>query len=331
MSDFNLSSRPQLQDLWNHSLIEPWQELASRPKKEVRGRMVRLGALLAGGQSVDLSSIEHNLRVLSEAVETLHLGSLIIDDIEDNSKERRGGPTLHAKYGLPIALNLGNFLYFEAMTKVTATTLSDRQKLRIYEEIHTAMVDGHRGQALDLSMPIDHLDRNDVEDVCLQSLDLKSGVLMALAMKMGALAVDPDVNLQALHRFGVSFGRALQILDDCGNLQTRSQSQKHLEDLVLRRPSWIWATLAKEYSLSDWKEFSRALDHLPNVTALETFLQRTHLKERAYDAGISYLQEILTEYQNQFQLEQNSEAYVLAKELGERLSYAYQTQNSSRR
>src|SRR5512142_2931568 len=45
-------------------------------------------------------------------VEGLHLGSLIIDDIEDESSTRRGGPTLHRQIGVPNALNAGNWLYF---------------------------------------------------------------------------------------------------------------------------------------------------------------------------------------------------------------------------
>ena len=44
--------------------------------------------------------------------EIIHAGSMIVDDIEDDSSERRGAPAVHRLHGLPLALNAGNWMYF---------------------------------------------------------------------------------------------------------------------------------------------------------------------------------------------------------------------------
>ena len=44
--------------------------------------------------------------------EFVHNGSLMIDDVEDQSLKRRGEPCTYLKYGVDVAVNTGNFLYF---------------------------------------------------------------------------------------------------------------------------------------------------------------------------------------------------------------------------
>ncbi len=56
-----------------------------------------------------LSPYEQLLCVLTECI---HNGALIIDDIEDDSLLRRGDTTIHLRYGVDVAINAGNTLYF---------------------------------------------------------------------------------------------------------------------------------------------------------------------------------------------------------------------------
>ena len=45
-------------------------------------------------------------------MELTHAGSLIIDDIEDGARTRRGGPAAHLEFGVDLAVNAGNLVYF---------------------------------------------------------------------------------------------------------------------------------------------------------------------------------------------------------------------------
>lgn len=47
--------------------------------------------------------------------EILHNGSLIVDDIEDSSDTRRKKPCIHKIYGVDVAINTGNFMYFSPL------------------------------------------------------------------------------------------------------------------------------------------------------------------------------------------------------------------------
>jgi len=60
----------------------------------------------------------------------LHNASLLIDDIQDNSKLRRGSPVAHSIYGVPLTINAANYVYFLAMQK--ALTLKHPDVTQIF-------------------------------------------------------------------------------------------------------------------------------------------------------------------------------------------------------
>src|SRR5439155_424126 len=82
--------------------------------------------------------------------ELIHVGSLIIDDVEDESSVRRGGPTAHLVFDEAIAINAGTASYFMGERLLTRSLVKDADKLRIYDLYFEAMRAGHAGQALDL-------------------------------------------------------------------------------------------------------------------------------------------------------------------------------------
>lgn len=49
---------------------------------------------------------------MGSLIECIHNGSLIVDDIEDNSEVRREKPCVHKIYGVDVSINAGNMLYF---------------------------------------------------------------------------------------------------------------------------------------------------------------------------------------------------------------------------
>lgn len=283
---------PVLEQLWMQGLTRPWRDLSSRPRKEVRGQFVELGFLLAGGSFEQMETTHKTyLQGLREAIETLYLGAVIIDDIEDDTLQRRGGPALHRQYGLPVALNLGNYLYFAAVEKIREANFPPTIKIKLYESYHKTMLEGHRGQALDICTRIDELDPANVEEVCLKSLQLKGGSLAGLALKMGGLAYDEEAPLEALEEIGVRLGAALQMHDDICALTLHKRGGKYLKDLMLRRPSWVWASLVRFYDMQEFVLFRMATAELPEVSSLMEFLERTQLKEKAASAAAQYLSE----------------------------------------
>ena len=82
--------------------------------------------------------------------ELLHVGSLIVDDVQDRSTVRRGGPAAHVVHGEPLAINAGTAAYFLTQRSLFSEEISPKQKLGLYDLYFEAMRAGHAGQAIDL-------------------------------------------------------------------------------------------------------------------------------------------------------------------------------------
>ncbi len=309
-----------LQGFWDKSVFDPWKEVSLRPSKEIRAEFVKLGWLLANSPTLECKSI---LNQISNVIETIHLGSLIIDDIQDDSFERRGKPTLHRMYDMPLALNLGNFLYFQAAHLINQINVSQQYKDLALKQIIEVMRDAHLGQALDITINITEVDQEKVPKLVETSLRLKSGALMKLALRLGAL-LNPELkNEHHLDHFGESFGSCLQKLDDVGNMKISCLNPKYLEDLKLRRPTWIWSVLSQTGTAEQWTTFIQAIEKLPCTELLESYLKDCPIKETALEMALKDLKEVTENLKNNFQLDESSEAYSLAIQLKEKLSYAY--------
>ncbi len=269
--------------LWEQALLGPAREFLSRPGKAFRGRLVRLGWELGGGKGAPPA-------MLPLLVELLHAGSLIIDDIEDGSVQRRGAPALHMLYGMPVALNTGNWLYYAPMALVPRLGLSATCELEVTRLIMRALLRCHQGQALDLSVRVGEVGQAALGEVIAASTRLKTGALMELSALLGALTAGAsESTVEALGRFGMEMGVGLQMLDDLGNLESGGGGPKQHEDLRLGRPTWPWAWLAEELTASRFKPLvalAREVAHgradpRPLAAAMQAALGRSG-RERAH-------------------------------------------------
>jgi len=224
--------------LWDAALVGPLMDFLGRPGKEFRARLVRLGWQLSGRSHAPPAE-------LPLIIEALHSGSLIVDDIEDESSERRGGPALHCRYGLPRALNAGNFLYFWALELLSRLGLPPITELALHRAFSRTLLACHQGQALDLSIDVTRLEQREVLPAVSAVTQLKTGMLCELAAYMGALSAGASQNkAQAIAHFGRELGIGLQMLDDLGGINSECRAYKGHEDLRHGRPTWPWAWAA---------------------------------------------------------------------------------------
>ncbi|MEI7973970.1 MAG: polyprenyl synthetase family protein [Bdellovibrio sp.] len=309
-------------------LYGPVRDLFSRPRKEFRSQLPAL--LLKVFKPSLLDSPE--LLACQELIEKLHAGSLVIDDIEDQSSLRRGETSLHLKYGLNSALNSGCWLYFDAFSGIVKSSLSETQRLRIYEASLGTLEQAHQGQAIDLGARVFSLTPFELRALCERSLQLKSGALMALGLDLGAILLSwPEEQRRILRTLGMSLGVSLQKYDDLGNLNCSRPTQKHLEDLALARPSFIWwwsAERAIKGSPHILQDLIQAIQKLPELKDLQDWVEASQIFQQAH-------KEVQTEWQNSWSRAQklwlamsmpSSELQELQKQLNslfERISHAY--------
>jgi geranylgeranyl pyrophosphate synthase len=247
-------------ELWSRVLGDLARDILARPGRRFRARLAELAFRLGGAPG-------EPPRALAAMVEIIHAGSLIVDDIEDASSTRRGEPCLHVRYGVPLALNAGNWMYFWALGLVDviephAPAVRDR----LHRAVVGTMARCHLGQALDLGADVSRLPRAAVYRTVATSTSLKTGALMELAARAGAIVAGaPPEREEALARFGRRLGLGLQMLDDFGNLTARAEAgrtDKALEDLRNGTPTWPWALASRtldEPSFEELQASARAL------------------------------------------------------------------------
>jgi len=286
------------------NLHEPANYILARPGKGFRSRLVQLGCSLAIG-SANLSEEEkRRCLIASSVIEKIHAGSLVVDDIQDESLVRRNAPTLHLKYGVPRALNTGNWLYFSPLTSLKDLCLSPENELQLHRDCLETLSTAHCGQALDIGTRIDEIPQADVPQICFSSLEWKTGELVGLSLRLGAYAAEaPREVRDSLHECGKELGISLQILDDLGNLfmsPQHSMVAKRHEDLRLRRPSWIWSYVASTFSPGEYQEWIEAVTALPDETMLRALIDSHNLSLKANFHASSHLKSAASKLEQKF-------------------------------
>jgi len=228
------------QAVWRRALVGPAAEFLARPGKELRTSIVRAGWMLGGGAPGAMPSD------LPLVIELLHAGSLIVDDVEDGSLERRGAPSLHHLVGVPLAINTGSWMYFWALAELGALGLPPDRELAAHRLATSTLVRCHQGQALDLAVRIADINVADVCSVVAATTRRKTGAPCRFAADPGAPAANatPPVDPGAA-TLGEKMGVGLQMLDDLGSLASDARRDKAREDLREGRPTWPWAWLAE--------------------------------------------------------------------------------------
>jgi geranylgeranyl pyrophosphate synthase len=312
----------------HHALLDPIVELTSLRGKRIRGQLVAFSYHLLSGEISPSAFSATRCRLAGEAIEFIHAGSLIVDDIEDGSPVRRGRPALHLRYPMPIALNAGNWLYFWPFDLFKGLELPKDQLLHIYECCHRTLLRAHFGQAIDLGAKIDTLAQAQVKEVCVASMRLKTGALMGFAALLGAAVAGASNTLLAiLDDFGRDLGAALQMFDDLGNAIGRCEPAKRYEDLMLSRPSWVWACAATNSDPRGYQEFLGAVRRLPDGTDLEAWMAEHGILHQTRQSARKYLEvsfETLEKRLITAGARWSRRAFDELRDLGEEIAVAYE-------
>lgn len=163
------------------------------------------------------------IRKLLIAVECFHKASLIHDDIEDDDSIRYGRKTLHAQHGIPVALNIGDFLLGEGYLLIADLDITPQQKnlmLRIAATGHRTLCIG-QGDELYWRQHRRPLAPGEVLEIFRQ----KTAPAFEVALQLGVLFAQPDLQLaEILTRFSQALGIAYQIRDDLLDFDGDSQN-----------------------------------------------------------------------------------------------------------
>eukprot|EP00057_Strongylocentrotus_purpuratus_P025463 XP_011679937.1 PREDICTED: geranylgeranyl pyrophosphate synthase [Strongylocentrotus purpuratus] len=198
-------------------LMEPYNYILQVPGKQVRTKLSR-----AFNCWMDIP--EDNIKKISEVVQMLHNASLLIDDIEDSSKLRRGIPVAHSIYGIAQTINSANYMYFLGLKEVMQFDHPDAMK--IFTE---QLVLLHQGQGMDIYWRDSYT--CPTEEEYKEMVIKKTGGLFGLAVRLMQLF---SANKSDFKPLSDILGLYFQIRDDYANLCSKqyTENKSYCEDLT---------------------------------------------------------------------------------------------------
>ena len=146
----------------------------------------------------------------ARAIEVFHNFTLLHDDLMDNSPTRRNRPTVHTRWNANTAILSGDAMLIKAYEFLGKTPAQYWEKL--LPLFTKTALEVCEGQQFDM-------DFETIDDICIEDyfemIRLKTAVLLACALKMGAILADaPDDDQQTIYALGIALGMAFQLKDD---------------------------------------------------------------------------------------------------------------------
>lgn len=144
------------------------------------------------------------------AIEVFHNFTLLHDDIMDRSDMRRGKPAVHTRWNDNVAILSGDAMMiwaYRLLSQCDEAVLP--QLLAVFTDVAVGVCEGQQ-----YDMDFESRDDVTVEEY-LRMIELKTAVLLAGALKLGALCGGAEpVQAELLYRFGIDLGMAFQLQDD---------------------------------------------------------------------------------------------------------------------
>lgn len=193
------------------------------------------------------------------AVETFHNFSLIHDDIMDEAPIRRGKPTVHEKWNHNTAILSGDVMLvkaYELLANYPPAILASLIKL--FNKTATEVCEG---QQIDMMF---EKQANVTEEEYLMMIELKTAVLLACSLEMGALiAGAPKDEAEGLYEFGRLMGIAFQLQDDYLDVYANPEKfgKQVGGDIIANKKTFLWI---EAHRLANAEQLS-ILKHWENI------------------------------------------------------------------
>lgn len=220
------------------------------------------------------------------AVELFHNFTLLHDDVMDNADLRRGRPTVHRKWSVPVAILSG-----DAMLTMASQQLAKGagDLLAPLEEcFNTTAMEVYQGQQLD--MEFESRDNVTVDEYNFM-IGLKTSVLLGCACRLGAIMARASAaEAKAMYDYGYALGMAFQLRDDW--LDTFGDAAlfgKEIGgDIVNRKKTWLLITALGLEPEELPAILAEDLDDQELISQVKAVYDRHHLGDRCRDLAQSY-------------------------------------------
>ena len=192
------------------SILELGQFTVKSPGKRIRPTLVILSARVAARKRAEEIEFEQLVKVAT-AVELIHIASLVHDDVIDKANVRHNRPTINAKWRDDVSVIFGDYVYSKAIELIGKCSNPDL--ILCISEAIKVMSEGELIQVCQ---------RGNVslsEDSYLAMVKKKTALFFAACCRLGTIVANRNSKIQAtLKEYGMNFGIAFQIIDDCRDI-----------------------------------------------------------------------------------------------------------------
>ncbi len=250
------------------------------------GKRIRPLLTVLAFEAFSVKPDQEVLKSLAMSVECFHKASLIHDDIEDNDSLRYGKETLHIRYGIPVAINIGDLLIGEGYRLIAESNLPSqitKDCLKVISQGHKAL---SVGQGTELMARV-HGDILNVNDI-LAIFANKTSAAFKVSLLVGAIAAGADEkNLDLLDQFSYLVGLAYQLKDDLEDFTVKGGI------VSFENPSALLSMLAEKVNKSDRLIMEEALLNSKGVD-IQILIENYSIRELITGLLKEYLQKIDT-------------------------------------
>ena len=279
--------------------------------KRIRPQLAMIACQLFGGNPEEVAPA-------AMALEVFHNFTLLHDDVMDHAEVRRGRPTVHIQWDENTAILSGDQMLIEAyklLAEVPAFVLPE--VLQMFNKMATEVCEGQQ-----YDVDFEKQDQVPIADY-LKMIRLKTAVLLATALKMGAYIAGADTQAQdALYQFGINIGLAFQIQDDIldvwGDPTTFGKAVGG--DISCNKKTFVLLTAmqmandVQHHELSNWLE--QVLDdNAEKITCVTNIYNQIGVREACNKVVEEYTQQALNILDNLPQNAATDELRNLAKKL----------------
>ena len=268
-----------------YGLYEPIEYTLAAGGKRVRPQLAMIACQMFGGN-------EEEALPAALALEVFHNFTLLHDDVMDKADMRRGRPTVHVKWNENTAILSGDQMLIEAY-QLLSDVPSDKlpKVLRLFNKMATEICEGQQYDVDFESM--EHV----TKDEYLMMIRLKTSVLLATALQIGAYIADADEQAQeALYQFGINIGLAFQIQDDIldvwGDPKTFGKAVGG--DISCNKKTFVYLEAKRRGGerLEEW--YSQVLeDNTEKIAAVKAIFEQLGVREACEAVVEDYTQKAL--------------------------------------
>ncbi|WZU47941.1 polyprenyl synthetase family protein [Stieleria varia] len=240
-----------------------------------------------------VEAIPDAVRRAAMSIETFHKASLIHDDIEDDDAFRYGQPSIHRQFGVPTAINVGDYLiglgYRLLTDKRNAEMIEADARMDVVDCLAAAHMRLSEGQGAELLWR-DTRNRHLTPLDALKIYALKTSPAFEAALYSGIrLAADAEPYREAIRKFSRNMGVAFQILNDLGDISGDDHNKLSAGgDVFGGRPTILWALALEGLQEDDQAELLSMADDQCGLSDRERFaaVERLYWKAGVFDTAM---------------------------------------------